>query len=331
FRLLEKGSPEARAVSTGSSSGKKKAEELRSTSPTKEQQPGKRLQQRQELCLPALPNAGTGSRWQGPAKQPAARYQPPEANENAKVSTAYKLVQDRWKERVEEIQQKQEEDKSRRAASLLVHSQEMEKEGQVNACSQPVDGLSDTREDGSELHTSNSFYNLWQPEVTQVELLKDARSKWEVLERLYTHAPKRESEMAARKRVQRAWHKEQEECSEEEVEDDGESFQWEQMEHELGHPKPQEHVGRHRFLLCLTVLVSSKPKEQEKTPSALKNTPEAEAAEPEEGPSEVPVWQCEECDRKFKTKSSLSQHKRHVHPVRRNLERSSSLSLKDRV
>ncbi|KAM8794740.1 olfactory receptor 14C36-like [Eudromia elegans] len=38
----------------------------------------------------------------------------------------------------------------------------------------------------------NSFYDLWNPNIMEVELLRDARCKWEVLERLYVHAPRKE-------------------------------------------------------------------------------------------------------------------------------------------
>ncbi|KAM8792401.1 olfactory receptor 12D1-like [Eudromia elegans] len=37
----------------------------------------------------------------------------------------------------------------------------------------------------------------------------------------------------------------------------------------------------------------------------------------EEGPSEAPGWQCEECNCQLKSESGLSQHKRHGHPLTR--------------
>ncbi|XP_068779460.1 nucleolar and coiled-body phosphoprotein 1-like [Struthio camelus] len=83
-----------------------------------------------------------------------------------------------------------------------------------------------------ELLARNSFYNLWKPEITRVELLKDARCKWEVLERLYAHAPRREREVGARKRVLGAAQEEQGDWSTEEEEEDAdeELLQSEELE-----------------------------------------------------------------------------------------------------
>ena len=81
-----------------------------------------------------------------------------------------------------------------------------------------------------QLCARNSFYNLWQPEVTRVELLKDARSKWEVLERLYAHAPRREREPGAGKRVRGAPEDAGVEWSDEEEDVEEEPLQGEELE-----------------------------------------------------------------------------------------------------
>ncbi|XP_064373256.1 uncharacterized protein LOC135329235 [Dromaius novaehollandiae] len=81
-----------------------------------------------------------------------------------------------------------------------------------------------------ELLARNSFYNLWKPEVTRVELLKDARCKWEVLERLYAHAPRREREVGRGKRVPGALQEEQADWPSEEEHTDEELLQGEELE-----------------------------------------------------------------------------------------------------
>ncbi|XP_068779528.1 serine/arginine repetitive matrix protein 2-like isoform X2 [Struthio camelus] len=81
-----------------------------------------------------------------------------------------------------------------------------------------------------ELCARNSFYNLWQPELTRVELLKDASSKWEVLERLYAHAPERERKVRRAKRVLGAPQQEQADWSDEEEDAAEEPLQWQELE-----------------------------------------------------------------------------------------------------
>ncbi|XP_062428650.1 uncharacterized protein LOC134138678 [Rhea pennata] len=124
-----------------------------------------------------------------------------------------------------------------------------------------------------ELCARNSFYNLWRPELTRVELLKDASSKWQVLERLYAHAPEKERERGGSRRTGGAPQREPPEWSDEEGEVEEEALQGEELQQSIS--------------LCMTWVRPSLRSLLEDGPRCQEEVPRSPSIEPQHAATEA--------------------------------------------